>query len=218
MTPHAIVVKVGGSLFACPDLIARIRQLLQSLPSRHVALIPGGGAEAKALRPLTQSGLLSEEEAHWRCIGIMTEITRQLSAQSLDFTIATSWRQAHLAWVKDRWPWLLVEPFLRRDDARPDHLPHDWTVSSDSIAARLAAQVGADLILLKSCPLPRRVATWQSYARRGIVDPWFPCIANTVKTIKLMRLPTVTASESERLHGQSAPSGRFPGKPLRERQ
>src|SRR5262245_14108307 len=64
--------------------------------------------------------------------------------------------------------------FARADDARPDHLPHCWDVTSDSLAARAALVAGIDvLILLKSVSLLAG-SSWTEAARVGVVDATFP--------------------------------------------
>jgi hypothetical protein len=60
--------------------------------------------------------------------------------------------------------------FAHGDEARPDHLPHTWDATSDSLAARVAKIAPAErLILLKSVDPP---ADWQSPSA-GYVDPLF---------------------------------------------
>ena len=55
---------------------------------------------------------------------------------------------------------------------RSDHLPHDWHITSDSLAVRLATLVKArELILLKSIDWPGN--DWSAASRAGIVDGYF---------------------------------------------
>ena len=52
-------------------------------------------------------------------------------------------------------------------------LPHHWSVTSDSIAARVAVAAGAEhLVLLKSVTIPEGM-DWEEAAERGFVDEWF---------------------------------------------
>ncbi len=70
--------------------------------------------------------------------------------------------------------------FARADESRPGALPHEWRVTTDSIAARVAAVVGADrLILLKSTDVPPGTP-WEVAAANGWVDEHFPQIARTL--------------------------------------
>ena len=52
-------------------------------------------------------------------------------------------------------------------------LPHRWSVTSDSVAARAAVVSGAEhLILLKSVTIPEGM-DWEEAAEHGYVDKWF---------------------------------------------
>ena len=91
-----------------------------------------------------------------------------------------------------------VEDFLRMAEphcAGPP-LPHDWSVTSDSIAARLATAVGAaELVLLKST----RIAPGTSQAAAaatGLVDEYFPRAACTVPRVRWVNLRDEAAPEA----------------------
>jgi aspartokinase-like uncharacterized kinase len=65
------------------------------------------------------------------------------------------------------------DAFCRCDEARAGSLPHIWDVTTDSVAARVAAVAGGSLTLLKSTDL-RAGTTWQEAAANGLVDRAFP--------------------------------------------
>jgi aspartokinase-like uncharacterized kinase len=74
------------------------------------------------------------------------------------------------------------------DERRPDPLPASWDVTSDSIAARIAAGLHASrLVLLKSASLPFG-ADRAAAARLGLVDPFFPSVARELKTVEYVCL------------------------------
>lgn len=148
--PPLVVVKVGGSLYDMPDLRIRLRAWLESFSDCVVCIVPGGGKTADVVRDWHKTHDLGEEKAHW------------LALRSLSFN-------AH--WLAELLPGSAVvsdlselaihqEPFLAvldafafalTDERRPDHLPHIWEATSDSVAARVAVVFGADdLYLLKS--------------------------------------------------------------------
>ncbi len=67
--------------------------------------------------------------------------------------------------------------FALEDDSRPGALPHAWSVTTDSIAARAAVVFGAErLVLLKSTDVPPGTP-WETAAANGWVDAHFPRIA-----------------------------------------
>ena len=64
--------------------------------------------------------------------------------------------------------------FLQDDETRPGALPHSWSVTSDSIAARAGVILGVErLVLLKSVDMPPGTS-WDEAAARGWVDEHFP--------------------------------------------
>ena len=67
-----VVVKVGGSLLAWPELRSRLSAWLTTLSPAEVVLIPGGGAAADAVRELDRVHGLGDETAHWLAIRAMT--------------------------------------------------------------------------------------------------------------------------------------------------
>jgi 5-(aminomethyl)-3-furanmethanol phosphate kinase len=66
-----------------------------------------------------------------------------------------------------------------------------WHVTSDSIAARLAICLGdARLRLLKSRPPTAAEAVdWACAARGRLVDAFFPCLANHLRSASCETLP-----------------------------
>ena len=77
------------------------------------------------------------------------------------------------AWSERLVPILDVFSFVRADEGKPGSLPHCWTVSSDSVAARVARLCGAGrLILLKSIDIPSE-ASWDDAATLGWLDSSF---------------------------------------------
>jgi aspartokinase-like uncharacterized kinase len=65
-------------------------------------------------------------------------------------------------------------------------LPHSWDVTSDSIAARVAAELQAELVLLKSTPPPSD--DLPAAAASGYVDPYFPTAAAGLQSVRFVNL------------------------------
>ncbi len=70
--------------------------------------------------------------------------------------------------------------FALEDEGRPGALPHSWSVTTDSIAARAALVFRAErLILLKSVDVSPGTS-WDVAAVNGWVDTHFPQIAQAL--------------------------------------
>jgi 5-(aminomethyl)-3-furanmethanol phosphate kinase len=159
------VVKVGGSLFAWPELGGKLRAWLAALAGENVLLIPGGGATADAIRALDRTHQLGEEASHWLALEALSLNARFLHRLLPEARIVTDFAASGLAILDPA-------PFFQADERRPDHLPHSWQVTSDSLAVRAAvlAQARA-LILLKSVAWAGD--DWHAARRAGVVDGYF---------------------------------------------
>lgn len=188
------VIKVGGSLFDLPDLGGRLRALLSELKDRNVLIVPGGGAAADVIRELDRIHQLGEEASHWLAIGAMSQNARFLHVLMPELPIvdmiplipgdrSTSTLGLHCV--------LDAQPFFRADEARVDHLPHRWDVTSDSLAVRVAHLGGAsELILLKS--VAWKGSNWAETTRAGIADGYFPEAMRRVDLgVRVVNLRTV---------------------------
>jgi len=124
------VVKFGGSLLDCArDLIP----VLAAAPG-PVLVIPGGGPIADVVRTLDPA----PDAAHWMACAAMEQVGLYLACLGLPAIEALR--------IPDS-PSVLLPYRLLRDR---DPLPHSWRVSSDTISAWCAAELGCDLLLAKS--------------------------------------------------------------------
>jgi 5-(aminomethyl)-3-furanmethanol phosphate kinase len=125
-----LVVKLGGSLYThVPMLIPVLRSSV-----RPLIIVPGGGPFANEVR---QAGL-DDETAHWEAIAAMEQYGRYVASHGLPVT--------EMLAVPDRTVLFLPGRSLREQDP----LPHSWDITSDTIAAWVAAELRLDLLLLKS--------------------------------------------------------------------
>ena len=125
-----LVVKLGGSLLdLAPGLVKVVRE-----SERSILVVPGGGAFAEAVRRLGPS----DDAAHWMALAAMEQVGHYLASLGLPPVEAL---------VPPPVPSVLLPYRLLRDR---DPLPHTWDVSSDSIAAWCAVELGAELLLAKS--------------------------------------------------------------------
>lgn len=176
---HPAVVKVGGSLFDLPDLGSRLRRWMAHQEAQHFLLVPGGGRTADVIRQLDRLHHLGEECAHWLALRAMTLNASFLGAILPGTRLVEDRIGCEEAWRLGKVAILDAYAFLGSDEARPDHLPHSWSVSSDSVAARAAQRFAIDdLVLLKSVPVPEPI-DWHWIRRSGVVDPGLESIVQS---------------------------------------
>ena len=201
-----VVYKLGGSLLSCVDLAARLRAVLEQRPDDRSLIVVGGGAAADVVRNWSRLHALTEDAAHWlalRSLSLNRALVRHLLPESRE---VSSREAAESLWSEENRPLLLdVEACLREAESRDrSPLPHCWDVTSDSIAAWIAARWDADeLVLLKSTSLPADL-TLDEATRLELVDPFFRHLANETPRVSWCNLRDATASIVE-LFGPSQP-------------
>ena len=175
------ILKVGGSLYDLPDLRARLQPWLSKAKSTDIILVPGGGATVDVIRDFDRIHHLGEMRAHELALSAM-----RVNAEFLSWLLKTVQVIPDLAWMEiarsEGAKSFVIDAvaFSRWDRGANPHtvLPHSWSVTSDSIAARVAVAFEADqLILLKSVTIPPGM-DWEEAGERGFVDEWF---ARTVR-------------------------------------
>jgi 5-(aminomethyl)-3-furanmethanol phosphate kinase len=185
------IAKVGGSLLDWPQSPAAVRQWLSTQPRAINVLVAGGGALAKAIRKADEQFALGEERSHWLCIDVLSITARILAAAMPEFRLVTSYAELQSEIAKKSAGAFLFDPreFLTHNEARLPGapLPHDWTATSDSIAARIAECLPAgELVLLKSTDPPS--ASLVDLAAAGYVDRYFPIAAANFPPPRLVNL------------------------------
>jgi aspartokinase-like uncharacterized kinase len=172
MTPDAII-KVGGSLYDLPDLGPRLLEWLATMGHAHRVLVPGGGLTADVVRALHRVHGLSEEQCHWLALRALSLNAHFLAGLLSGAAVVEDVGECPSAWAAGRLPVLDLLAFAQADEQRPGRLAHCWDVTSDALAARVAAVAGARrLILLKSVSIPADT-DWEQAARHGQVDAAF---------------------------------------------
>ncbi len=175
------VVKVGGSLYGLTDLCERLQPWLSQAKGNDIILVPGGGATVDVVRDFDRVHHLGEMGAHELALAAMG-----VNAEFLSRLLKTVDVMPDLGWMEiarsEGAQSLIIDAvaFSRWDRGANPHtaLPHSWSVTSDSIAARVAVAFEADqLVLLKSVTIPPDM-DWEEAGERGFVDEWF---ARTVR-------------------------------------
>jgi aspartokinase-like uncharacterized kinase len=161
-----IVVKLGGGVLADPEHFASSIDLIAAAARhRRLLVVPGGGPFADAVREWDTRLRLTDDAAHWMAVLAMDQYAHVVVDRLERGLIVFDAPGAVGALDRGRVPVLAPSRWLR--DADP--LPHSWDVTSDSIAAWIAGQVGAKrLILIKPAGSGDRERVAQS-----IVDAHF---------------------------------------------
>lgn len=166
---HAIVVKFGGSFLARDDWPELLRSLSQSCGSTPLSIVVGGGATVDSIRRIDDAVGLDATVSHRLAIDAM-RITAGLVADATGWPLAADLPTPASPCVIDVPAWLDTAGRLAR-------LPVGWHVTSDSIAAFIAAETDSDLLLAKSIPPPK-------FPLAGWVDDWFTTAAIGVGRIE----------------------------------
>jgi len=187
----SLIVKVGGSLLDWPELSERLPGFLQGLgdPAKRTLLLAGGGATVDLIRALDPIHHFGEERSHHLAIQALDLTALILSNILGNSRVIFDESEFAACWDAGTYPILAPSRLLGGDlNLEGDALPESWEVTSDSIAAWLAARLRVErLVLLKSANVPHETSRSLA-ARLGLVDPYFPRIASGLKWVESRNL------------------------------
>jgi len=163
-----IVVKLGGSLAGGPHVGGWLDALAAC--AGQVVLVPGGGPFADAVREAQPRIGFDDLAAHHMALLAMEQFGRALAGLRPGFALADS--AAAIADALDTGRVPIWAPLTMA--ARAPDVPASWDVTSDSLAAWLASQLGARRLLIVKHTVPPAPADARDLAARGVVDPLFP--------------------------------------------
>jgi aspartokinase-like uncharacterized kinase len=164
----AIVVKLGGSQ-AGGLHVGRWLDVLASCAGQ-VVLVAGGGPFADAVRTAQSKMGFDDVTAHHMALLAMEQFGRALASLRPGFALADSTAAVAGALQAGRVPvWAPLFMVSRAPD-----IPASWDVTSDSLAAWLAGQLGAKRLLLIKHDVMVGPADAGDLAARGVVDAAFP--------------------------------------------
>jgi len=178
------VIKVGGSLYSFPKLSMRLRELLASM--ERAVLIPGGGRFANGIRDWEQTHNSTPEQSHQWAIQTMSLVTPMLASLLDNGAVAKSLTEVEQAWEQGDVPVLDVAtvPSIQQ-------LPATWNITSDSIAAQIATDLGSRLVLCKSTSFDG-IFNRVNLGKCEAVDGAFEGMAKSVQQIGWVNLREVT--------------------------
>lgn len=169
-----VIVKLGGSLLGRTGWGDEVRALVATLPAPRV-LVVGGGLLVDGLRAIDAAEPQPAALVHDLAIECM-RITARLVAATLVVPLVAEAGPGDPPMV------VLDVPAWIRRAARLDRLPVGWHVTSDSIAATVAAELGATLLLAKSIAPPQDDI--DNLAVTGWVDGHFPKASRPLSRIE----------------------------------
>jgi len=192
------VVKLGGSLAHGESLTDWLDALAACPP---LVLVPGGGPFADQVRDAQSRWGFDDATAHHLALLAMEQYGRMLCglrpalvpaetvgalAAAVSSGVSAVWMPVVMA---------LADPAI----------PRSWDMTSDSLAAWLAARLGAaDLLLIKSAPLDPDDSL-ERMAATGVVDPLLPGLVESAG-LRPHLLSTADPQSCERLRGLIQPS------------
>ena len=161
-----IVVKVGGGLLPHgDDLDGTLATIGAAGLERRLLVVPGGGPFADAVRAVDRQRKLSDDAAHWMAVLAMDQYAYLVAARLAQAVLVTDRNAIAAALSAHRLP--VLAPFRWMQAVDP--LPHTWDVTSDSIAAWVAGELGARRLVLIKPPGAVRSAARDA----ELVDAYF---------------------------------------------
>ena len=180
------IIKLGGSLLHKKDLAQDLQRWLSQQSKAHHIIIVGGGGLADEVRTWSHSHDFDEGFAHDLCIQLLSITARAVAALCEpiplvdDIVAATSDHPESLTCVFDAARFLNIDEPLQPGTP----LPHTWSATSDSIAARVAIVASAqELVLLKSTAPPPEL-TVHVASQSHYVDEFFPTLSPELPPIR----------------------------------
>ncbi len=160
------VIKLGGSLWAAKALLAWLEVLAKS----PVIVVPGGGLFADAVREAQERWGFDDPLAHRLAISAMHQYGLMLQGLCPGLQTATQPSSLKDA-IKNGQSILWLPDAESLTDQR---IRASWEVTSDSLAAWLAGNLGAGhLLLVKSVNPPPEMAKISDLIDWGVVDSAF---------------------------------------------
>ena len=161
------IIKIGGSLLTSPQLTACLKEISQQ--QNKTIIVPGGGGFADQVRKAQQYWQFNDKIAHEMALLAMQQTALVFHGLQSKLPIVSSGSEINKALQQNN----VVIWSVNMNWLNQSNLKASWDISSDSIAAWLAKQLGAQrLVLIKSAIIPQAF-TLKSLADAGIIDNGF---------------------------------------------
>jgi Uncharacterized archaeal kinase related to aspartokinases, uridylate kinases len=144
---NLFVLKLSGHMINHSEILAKTIHVLRSLAQlAKFMLVPGGSIFADYVRDLQVKMGFSDDVAHWLAIKAMEMYGAYIARidESGIIIEAHDLVEAYEVLKQGKIPIVMPYRILRRFN----ELPHDWSVTSDSISVYIANLVKADMIVL----------------------------------------------------------------------
>lgn len=139
-----LVCKIGGSL-SRPEILAPLLKTLEAIGFEYrILVVPGGGAFADLVRAEASTFQLEETASHWMAILAMDQYGYLLADLGQATRTVRTLTEIEEAIHDGALPILLPSTLL----LEVDPLPHSWDVTSDTIAAYIAARFEARILAI----------------------------------------------------------------------
>jgi len=162
------VFKLGGSHAYAPELRVWLKAIGRARGS--AVIVPGGGPFADAVRLAQKRMGFDDRAAHDMAMMAMAQFGRALMSFEPTLQLAAS-RAAIRRALMDK----TIPVWAPQRMAGAANIPESWELTSDSLAAWLAREIGAKrLVLIKHFQLDGLMFEAEDLVARGIVDPLFP--------------------------------------------
>jgi aspartokinase-like uncharacterized kinase len=143
--PRITVIKIGGGLTDIPGALDAVCRAVGNAGRQvAIAVVPGGGPFADAVRTFDHTHQLSPDAAHWMAILAMDQYAHVL-AERIEGAQLVEEAAAVSAAVNPVGVAVLAPSRWMR---AADVLPHTWDATSDSVAAFVAGALDAEQLVL----------------------------------------------------------------------
>ena len=166
LAPGGTVIKVGGALLGRQGALDIVVPALAAAAGRGdpMLVVPGGGPFADTVRRIDAEIGLSADAAHWMAILALDQYAELLASCIPRARVVWVPGDAAAALAAGELPVLAPYHWLRSADP----LPHSWEVTSDSIAAWVAGELGASRLVLVKPMIGERAALVDSHFERAL--------------------------------------------------